>query len=72
LPDVWVSPSQLEDFNRLRSEMAGRLVKPRVVDDNQIESETLTVNAPLAYLSDESDELDSIPRNERIRGFDMD
>ena len=52
--------------------MAGRLVKPRVVDDNQIESETLTVNAPLAYLSDESDELDSIPRNERIRGFDMD
>lgn len=76
MEDVWVSPQQLDSFNKLRSEMANRLVKPRVVDDNHIEQETLTVNAQASNFTEgeeeDSDELDYIAREERIRGYDMD
>jgi hypothetical protein len=47
--------------------MASRQVKPRVVDDNAIEKETHLVSDGC-----ESDDLDYIPREERIRGHDLD
>lgn len=51
--------------------MAGKQVKPRVVDDNVIEQETHTRTNWPEY-SDESDDLDYIDRKDRVRGFDMD
>lgn len=54
--------------------MASKQVKPRVVDDNVIENEThsRTLANQVELPGEDSEELEYIDRNERIRGHDMD
>ena len=70
---MWVTATELQNFNEMRRDMANRQVKPRVSAEDNVLSETNTSQNLFSDLqNDDEVSIEYIKKSERLRGYDMD